>query len=328
MKTLFRSLLGLALCAGLFSLSAVHAADSSTAKKKVLFFNKSSGFEHDAIKTGDNPAHGYAFRVLKELGAKHNIEFTFSKDGSLFSKEYLAQFDAIFFYTTGDLTLAKNTDALGDGQPPMSAAGKAALLEAIANGKGFVGTHSATDTFHPPGNKENGPARYVNDGDKADPYTKLIGASFVKHDAQQKGHQIVADAKFPGIGAVPADFAPHEEWYSLKNFAPDMHVLLVQDTATMNGPDYLRPPYPSTWARMHGKGRVFYTSMGHREDVWTNPVFQDVLMGGLNWALRRVDADITPNLSKVAPRASELPKYVEPAPKEKKAKKAKADPKE
>ena len=47
----------------------------------------------------------------------------------------------------------------------------------------------------------------------------------------------------------------------------------------MEGPSYKRPPYPSTWARMHGKGRVFYTSMGHREDVWTSPEFQAVLIG-------------------------------------------------
>jgi hypothetical protein len=197
----------------------------------------------------------------------------------------------------------------------MTPEGKAALLDAIAHGKGFVGTHSATDTFHPPGNKEHGPARKVSDGDNVDPYTKMIGASFIKHDAQQKAHQIVVDAKFPGMSAVPADFGPHEEWYSLKNFASDLHVLLVQDTATMNGPSYTRAPYPSTWARMHGKGRVFYTSMGHREDVWTNPVFQDVLTGGLNWALGRVDADVTPNIAHVTPDANVLPKYVEPAPK-------------
>ena len=313
MKTLVR-FLGLFAALALPFACLVQAAEGGAlAKKKVLFFSKSSGFEHDAIKTQENPKFGYAFRILKELGEKNAIEFTFSK-------EYFAQFDAIFFYTTGDLTLAKNNPTLGDGNPPMTEAGKRALLDAIASGKGFVGTHSAADTFHPPGNKENGPARYVYDGDKLDPYGAMLGGSFVKHDAQQKGHQIVVDAKFPGIAAVPADFAPVEEWYSLKNFPSDMHVLLVQDTSTMEGPDYQRPPYPSTWARMQGKGRVFYTSMGHREDVWTNPVFQQVLMGGLNWALRRVDADVTPNLAKATPQANVLPKYTEPAPKQKKKK--------
>jgi type 1 glutamine amidotransferase len=70
---------------------------------------------------------------------------------------------------------------------------------------------------------------------------------------------------------------------------------------------YQRPPYPATWARMHGKGRVFYTSMGHREDIWTNPVFQEVLTGGINWAVGNVKADVKPNIDKVTPKANELP---------------------
>src|SRR5207248_1650779 len=166
------------------------------------------------------------------------------------------------------------------------------------------------------------PGRYQNDGANADPYIKMLGGEFIKHDAQQKSHQIIADAKFPGIEAVPSDFGPHEEWYSLKDFASDLHVLLVQDTTTMTGPSYIRPPYPSTWARMQGKGRVFYTSMGHREDVWANPVFQSVVTGGTNWALGRVNADVTPNRAQAAPQANMLPKYVEPPPPQPKQAKA------
>jgi hypothetical protein len=59
--------------------------------------------------------------------------------------------------------------------------------------------------------------------------------------------------------------------------------------------------------------------MGHREDVWTSPEFQAVLMGGLDWALRRVDAEIAPNLTQVTPQARVLPVYVEPPPPKKKA---------
>ena len=59
---------------------------------------------------------------------------------------------------------------------------------------------------------------------------------------------------------------------------------------------------------MHEKGRVFYTSLGHRDDVWTNPVFQQILLGGLTWAAGNVEADITPNLAKAAPHAAEMPK--------------------
>src|SRR5207302_701782 len=104
----------------------------------------------------------------------------------------------------------------------------------------------------------------------------------------------VVDPKFPGFQGLGSGFEMLEEWYSLKGFTPDLHVLLVQETAGMTDPEYRRGPYPATWAHVHGKGRVFYTSMGHREDVWTSPTFQSILLGGLSWACRNVDADITP----------------------------------
>ena len=163
-----------ALVAGLLlSCQAVVVAAEAAAPKKILLFSKSSGFEHDAIKTYGEPKFGYAFPVLKELGAKLNIEFTFSKDGSLFTPEYLAQFDAFFFYTTGDLTKVKS-DPRGDSNPPMTPAGKAALLKAVADGKGFLGTHSATDSFHSFGRNAHVPERFLDDGDHADDYVKML----------------------------------------------------------------------------------------------------------------------------------------------------------
>jgi len=92
----------------------------------------------------------------------------------------------------------------------------------------------------------------------------------------------------------------------LRDFAKNMHVILAQDSQGMKGAMYQRPPFPSTWARPHGKGRVFFTAMGHREDVWTNPTFQQILLGGIAWALGNVDAEITPNIDKVTPRAGQL----------------------
>jgi uncharacterized protein len=298
------ALTGMTLCAS--------PAETATARKRVLFFTKSSGFEHDAIKLVQPDGRpGYAFPVLDELGRKHHIDFVFSKDGWRFTPEYLAQFDAFLFYTTGDLTVAKS-DPRGDGLPPMTAAGKAALLAAVAGGKGFLGVHSCSDTFHSGGHNEHSPERWLDDGAAADDFVKMLGGEFIRHGKQQVTKLTVADPKFPGLATVPAGYALMEEWYSLKNLAPDMHVLLVQETAGMEGDEYQRPPYPSTWVRMHGKGRVFYSSLGHREDVWTNPVFQSVLAGGLNWALGRVDADVTPNLATAAPGANRLPVYVPP----------------
>jgi type 1 glutamine amidotransferase len=291
---------------------------SSLPRKRILFFTKSSGYEHSVIKDPSKPftgspgsmVPGLAFQVLQALGEKDNIEFVFSKDGSLFKPAYLAQFDAFFFFTTGDLTQVGT-----DGNPPMTPEGKAAFLQAISDGKGFIGTHAAADTFHSPGNKEHGPARYMNDGANADAYIKMIGGEFVDHGQQQASRLIVIDPRFPGIVAVNADNDMKEEWYSLKDFAPDLHVLLVQDTSGMHGMPYERPNYPSTWARMYGKGRVFYTSMGHRDDVWNSALFQSVLTGGINWAVGRVDADLTPNLQTAAPHADVLPTYHEPVKK-------------
>jgi type 1 glutamine amidotransferase len=102
-------------------------------------------------------------------------------------------------------------------------------------------------------------------------------------------------------------FSLNEEWYSLKNFAPDVHVILVQETQGMVDDDYKRPPFPATWARREGEGRVFYTSMGHREDVWTNPLFQSILMGGIEWSLGRLDAPVPGNLADECPAAATMP---------------------
>ncbi len=312
MKTLPR-LLFFVVGVALTIAPVLRAADSvAPVRKKVLFFSKSSGFEHDAIKLQMKDGKpGYAFAVLRDIGEKNNIDFTFSKDGSLFTSEYLAQFDAYFFYTSGDLTMPKS-DPRGDGLPAMTPAGKTALLKAVADGKGFVSTHSATDCFHSFGRNGHVPQRFDDDGDGADDYIKMIGGEFIRHGAQQKSRMIVADAAFPGIGAIPPDWCPLEEWYSLKNFASNLRVLLVQDTAGMVGAEYQRPNYPTTWARMHGKGRVFYTSLGHREDIWTHPGYQAMLAGALNWALRRVEADVTPNLDQAAPQARVLPRYIPP----------------
>lgn len=303
------------LCLALvsFALTACNTTPPPPARPKVLVFTKSSGFQHEAVKLNwKNGREGYAFPVLRALGEKNNLDLTFSKDGSLFTPEYLAQFDAFVFYTTGDLTMSKS-DPRGDGLPPMTPAGKAALLAAVAGGKGFIGLHSATDTFHTAGHNDHVPERWVNDGAAADDYVKMLGGEFIRHGKQQEGKLTVADAKFPGLSAVPAGYAPMEEWYSLKNFAPDLHVLLIQETTDMVGDEYQRAPYPCTWARRHGKGRVFYTSLGHREDIWTSPVYQSLLEGALNWAVGRVKADVTPNLATATPGANKLPGYRAPA---------------
>jgi len=280
------------------------AADQQSPKRRVLMFTKSSGFEHSVVKRqGDKLAH--AERILTELGKDHGFEVTATKDGTVFDSD-LAPYDAFFFYTTGDLTKAGT-----DKQPPMSPKGKERLLAAVAGGKGFLASHCGADTFH-----SRGPG--FEEQAQPDPYIAMLGGEFIRHGAQQKARQVIIDAAFPGLSGLGKSFELAEEWYSLKNFASDLHVILLQDTQAMTGTDYQRPPYPSTWARRHGTGRVFYTSMGHREDVWTNPIFQQVVLGGLAWATGNVDADIPPNIEQAAPGAHVMPPL--PPPKKPKPK--------
>ena len=288
-----------------FPLGWTAPLDGST--KKLLMYTRSQGYEHSVIKRGKNNEDSLAERIVKEMAKKYGFEVNCTKDGREFLPETIAKYDAFLFETTGDLTKEGP-----DKQPPMPVDGKKAFLDAIAKGKGFVGCHCASDTFHSPGD-----AWKNQDKDKMDPYLAMVGGEFIQHGAQQISEMRVVDDTFPATKGMH-DFKMNEEWYSLKNFAPDLHVLIVQETMGMKGYEYDRPAYPATWARKHGEGRVFYTSMGHREDVWENPMFQKMLLGALAWAGGTVTADVAPNLEKVAPQASVNPKNNPPANKKKK----------
>ena len=271
------------------------AAQKGGPTKKVLFFTKSSGFPHSVVTRKDGkPA--LAERVLTEIGKEHGFEVVASKDGRMFDPDKIGQWDAFAFETTGDLTKMGTQDKF-DKEPPISPDGLKAFFDAIESGKGFVGMHCATDTF--------GVHRKL---DANDPYTRMIGGHFAGHGAQQDATILIADPKFPGVSAYGLqEFKLKDEWYGQKYLADDLHVILVQVTKGMNGKDYDRPNYPQTWSRMQGKGRVFYTSMGHREDVWESPTYQGLLLGALGWATGRIDADVTPNVSQVTPGYKDLP---------------------
>lgn len=262
---------------------------SRAAVKKVLFFTKSSGFQHSVITRKDGKL-SLAERILTEVGKEHGFDVVASKDGRLFDPDKIGEWDAFAFETTMDLTTAGDHK---DG-PPMSKEGKKAFLDAIAGGKGFVGMHCATDTFH-------------SHGDEVDPYIKMIGGEFITHGAQQAATLEVTDPSFPGAKEFGSTFKINDEWYAQKNLASDLHVIIAHRTKGMEGPMYQRPDFPQTWARMHGKGRVFYTSMGHREDVWENPTYQGLLLGALGWVTGKVDVDLKPNVAKVTPGYEEYP---------------------
>ncbi|MCC6512123.1 MAG: ThuA domain-containing protein [Pirellulaceae bacterium] len=297
-RLLKQSALGLMAAPGLASWLTQTSLAADGQRKKILFYNKSEGFEHSVVAS-KNGAPTYAERMLKDFAGPAGFDFVATKDGSVFEGD-LDQYDGFLFFTQGDLTKAGL-----DKQTPVSEKGKERLLEAVAGGKGFVGSHCASDTFHSAGHKAG--QAFVNQQD-VDPYIAMIGGEFIRHGRQQKARMKTVDAKFPGADMAGEGFDLNEEWYSLKNFAADMHVILVQETQGMQDKDYDRPPYPATWARMHKRGRVFYSSMGHREDVWTNPIFQALFVGALRWSTGQVEADLSANLKQVTPQANVLPK--------------------
>lgn len=294
----------LVLCLAFF-VSLAQAAD----KPKVLFFTKSSGFQHPIIKMVDGQP-SMAMAHMEKIGEALGVEIIESKDGRLITAANLKNYAAVVFYTSGDLSTVRTappnaSDHLKsacDNAPAVSAEGKKALLDAIARGTlGYVGIHSATDCYHTPGNK------YENVGDKTDAYLKMVGGEFIAHDWQEFALVHNTDPNFPG-NSFPIKYQMKNEWYSFRNFADDLHVILTLDGpgGKMVGPHYQRPVYPVAWTRMHGKGRVFYTALGHGRESWENEHFISQLTGGISWALGRSNPDVTPNIKKVSPNYATL----------------------
>jgi type 1 glutamine amidotransferase len=271
------------------------AADGNNKNKlpRILFFSKSSGFEHDVVKR-TSEGQSLSEAILTELGRTHGFDIVTTKDGSVFDGD-LTQYEAFLFFTTGNLT-----EAGTDNTPSMSARGKEALLAAIRGGKGFLGVHSASDTFHSKGD------RYEMQ-EQPDPYIAMLGGEFISHGRQQEARVKVVDPNFSGLRGSGESFTIKEEWYSLKNFSKDIHVLLVLETEGMHDSDYRRPPFPIAWARKEGMGRVYFNAMGHREDVWMSERFQQMLAGAVTWATGAEDAGVDANISRVTPEAGAMP---------------------
>ncbi len=283
---------------------ALPGALLSAQKRSVLIFTKSSGFEHDVVKTtAGNPS--IMERAIREIGKKNGFEVDATKDGRIFDSREFRAHSAVLFFTTGDLTKSAT-----DAQPPMTEQGKHALLDAVAAGLGFMGVHAASDTFHTQPDPDDRSNRYIAHGEQSDPYLRMLGGEFITHGSEprlQTANLIVNDANFPGLEGVKSPVSFNEEWYSLKDFATDMHVILTLDTHGMAGECYQRPNYPVTWARLHNKGRVFYTAMGDRPENWENSFFLTLLAGGIRWAVGGAIAKFDNNLRDVAPGFAQIP---------------------
>ena len=259
------------------------AAPAQAAPKKVLVVTVTTGFRHSSIPTAEKvlaelAKDSGAFQVEYARVENNDPQFKGS-DGKpdkekihaaiakvlaeKMSPAALKNYDAVIFAnTTGDLPLPD----------------KQAFLDWIKSGKGFVGMHSATDTFH-----------------NFAPYIEMIGGEFKTHGAQVEVDAINQDQECPICRHLPADWKVFDEIYQFKNFdRSKVHGLLTLDKHPNN-----KTPgdYPISWCKNYGKGRVFYTSLGHREDVWDpawpdrkNPkevaeAYQEHILGGIKWAL-------------------------------------------
>jgi type 1 glutamine amidotransferase len=168
--------------------------------------------------------------------------------------ENLKKYDAVFFYTTGEL--------------PLTEAQKSDLLAFVRkDGKGFGGSHCATDTLY----------QWKEYGD-------LIGAYFDGHPWTQKIKVIVEDPKHAATKHLGESFYIDDEIYQFRGpFSREkLHVLLKLDMDSVkNQGKRADKDNAIAWTHQYGKGRVFYTALGHRPEVWNDPRFQQHVIGGL-----------------------------------------------
>ncbi|HZN60150.1 MAG TPA: family 16 glycoside hydrolase [Planctomycetota bacterium] len=263
------------------------AALPAAETKKILLLTYSETFQHPCVK-GEGGGPSLVERTLTELGKKGGFDVTATSDASRLSPEFLASFDGLFFYTQGDL------DKVGIDKGAMKSQDRKLICDFVRSGKGFVATHSGGDTFH---QWFDGPEM------KEKPYVDMLGAEFTVHGPQQVARVTVLDKSFPACSHLPTSFELNDEWYQYHNFSDEIHVLMMLETAGMKGEMYQRPSYPITWCRTYGKGRVFYTGMGHRDDVWTNPMYQTMIVQGVLWSLGGVAGEAPANYREVNAKA-------------------------
>ena len=284
-------------CAALGAAAAgdVLAQAAEKRKPRVLFFTRSGRMEHRVVhRERDELSVGE--RLMIEMGRKIGAQVECTKDGGVLDGE-LDRFDAFVLYCNYDPTKPNER-----GDPPVTARGKKRLIEAVASGKGLLGIHCASYAFLS-GEQEKWQAP-----EQRDPYVRMLGGELCGATGRQNCRHRIVSPGFPGLDKLKAPvLALADQPYGLKNFADDIHVIAVLETEGLSGKAFQRPPFPSIWARRHERGRVFYMEPGCEENVWRGEPFQNIVLVGLDWVLRRVEADVTPNLKKTAPGAHKMP---------------------
>ncbi len=203
------------------------------------------------------------------------------------SLDNLKNYDAVAFVsTTGDLPLPD----------------KQGFVDWVAAGHGFVGIHAATDTFH-----------------QFPPYIAMLGGEFKTHGPQVSVDAHNQDTVHSAAKMLPTTWTVYDEIYQMKNFErAKVHGLLSLSELMLNADDIKAKKatpgdYPVAWTKMHGKGRVFYTSLGHREDVWDpaapeggkrqnspehSKLFQQHVSAGILWSLGLAPGSAEPQKQK------------------------------
>ncbi|MDO4575101.1 MAG: ThuA domain-containing protein [Planctomycetia bacterium] len=270
-------------------------------KKKLLYFDRSTSFVHPSTKIQEDGL-SFGSRVLKKLAEKLGYELVCTKDGRVFDGD-LEAYDAFLFNCCGQLTGEKGEP----GSFPMSKEGEQKFFAAIRAGKGLLGFHSASDTNH-----SGGPAFENKPEAERSEYIRILGGEFIVHGSQQAVTLRFPNPKdLPSLAALGESWdAPVEEWYALKNFNPDIHVLIVQDTEGMKieggNKCYNRPPYPCTWVRKEGQGTVAFTTFAHNQAMWEADWVQAILLDLMKVITGKLECDFTPNLNQAAPGGTTL----------------------
>jgi len=258
-------LLALGICA-----PVNHTVQGQAGKKRLLFIGAVKGFQHDATS--------YAMGTVWRLGHRSGLwETYFRTDTQLITKQELSAnaknldyFDAVLFYTTGELDM-------NDEQ-------KAALLSFVRDdGKGFIGVHSATDTFY--GWPE---------------YGEMIGGYFDGHPWNTfQAPILIEDAGNPIVNHFGESFTVLDEIYQLRDFSREkVRVLMRLDESkvdlTQTGINRTDKDWAVAWIRQYGRGRVFYSTLGHTEQSWTRPKVQRMWLEAVKYCMGLTEADATP----------------------------------
>jgi type 1 glutamine amidotransferase len=265
-----KMLIGLTLFVSLTLASpSVAQSPATPAKKHLLVIGEEKGYRHEAVS--------HAMSTLEQMGKKTGLwDTTLRTDTETLTRkklEYNAKnlndFDAVLFFTGGDLE--------------MNAQQKTDFISSIHDdGKGFIGVHSAAITF----------TDWPEYGD-------MIGGYYDEHPwLTFDAPIIVEDLNFPGMQQFPPSFVLRDEIYQLKNYSRDkVRVLMRQDASKLDlknkNVHRTDGDFAVTWAKMYGKGRVYYTTLGHVEANWDQPEFQQMMTGAIKWAMGMENADVT-----------------------------------